>query len=223
MLCPACRNELIITGQEQLETLDEHICNPNGEVSFKDTYECLNKDCQTFQIAMWGPDGELYSNYSRNLSDEEFSKIHNQFKNIKYIDNNSGPFGTFERQLNVEIRKHDEDHPLFGIKTERGYIQVKYLYKSNKNGDILSKKRSYEIWLKKKDLSGLTLYISGIRMFLYMIRHFRSKLACKTILDSEDIYPSSWDKRWWKHSALWCCRLYLKVFKSTMWKEVRTR
>jgi len=43
MRCPNCNNELKVTGQELLETLNEHVsCSP---VKLKDKYECSAPEC----------------------------------------------------------------------------------------------------------------------------------------------------------------------------------
>ncbi|MCF1193589.1 hypothetical protein LRR18_18540, partial [Mangrovimonas sp. AS39] len=91
---------------------------------------------------------------------------------IPFIDENDGPFGSISRQINVEVSKKDENHPLFGIETRWGHIEVVYSYKSNKDGDILSRKRKYQIWKKDKSGVGYTSYIPGISMLLFVLSDF---------------------------------------------------
>ena len=46
MKCPACKTELVQYKQLRLETLDEHVCHPNGEVPLKWAYRCPSAcDC----------------------------------------------------------------------------------------------------------------------------------------------------------------------------------
>lgn len=61
MKCPICEKELVVTGQERLETLDEHVCSPNDEPCLKDKYECVNRFCSAYGMFMWNEYGELYS------------------------------------------------------------------------------------------------------------------------------------------------------------------
>ena len=133
MLCPSCKTFLEVTGQERLETLTEHCFDPNGVPSLKDVYECLNPKCGCFTVCMWDYEGAVYTQKG----------MYKEYKTVEFIDNNTGAFGSFTRQVNVEISKHDEDIrlPFFF-----GYVFViAYKYKSNEDGDILSKKPFLQI------------------------------------------------------------------------------
>lgn len=45
IFCPVCGEELLVAGFSKLETLDEHVNNPNGEISLKHTLVCGNVSC----------------------------------------------------------------------------------------------------------------------------------------------------------------------------------
>lgn len=163
MLCPICKSVLVVTGQERLETLDEHVCDPNGEVCLKDKYECVNKRCSAYNRIMWEEGGDLY--WKGEWSRKEY---------FNFIDRNESPFGSFSRQMNIEIYKKDENFLLCTIFGRK--IYVKYLYKSNEDGDILSRKWKFELITKDG-----TIYISGLRMLMFSIRKFHKNLVEKTI------------------------------------------
>jgi len=182
MLCPICKSELKVTGQARLETLDEHVTC--GEVSLKDEYECLNKSCQAYETLMWAFTGERYT-----------KRVEDMFrKNFSFIDNNDGPFGSFQRQTNVEIYKKDENYDL--LKTKKWRIHVVFCYKSNKDGDILKRWRKLEFWCRSGNGTE-TLYISGLRMFRHMVGEFHH--ARKRHRENENDY--------WKKRILDLCKL----------------
>ncbi len=198
MLCPICSKELVVTGQARLETIEEHVCAPNEEICLKDKYECINEACSAYNRIMWGEDGDLY--WKNGWSRKEY---------FNFIDGNEAAIGSFSRKANVEIYKKDENFllcTLFGNK-----IYVKYLYKSNEDGDILSRKWKFEI-IKKNG----SYYISGFRMLMYSIRKFHKNLVEKTIdeekFEKEYLILNEWQKKdWWRRLSCWWARTYCLI------------
>ena len=196
-LCPLCRSELIVTGLERLETLDEHVCNPNGEVYLKDKYECLNEKCSGYRRFIWNEDGDIY--YKGSIDKKTFT----------FIDGNDGAIGSFARRVNIEIRKRDENFLLCTI--FRRKIYVKYLYKSNENGDILNRRWKFEVI--KKDGS---YYISGLSMLIFSIRKFHNNFIEKSINEEEFkkeyLVLEEWQKKdWWRRVSNWWARAYCLI------------
>jgi len=194
MLCPLCKSELKVTGQEHLQTTDEHVCCPNDEPCLKDKYECLDPGCSGHNRFMWGEDGSLY--YKNDYCKSE---------TFNFIDGNDGAFDSFARRINVEIYKKDENFllcTLFGRK-----IFIKYLYKSNDDGDILKRTWTFEI-LRKNG----SLYISGWRMLLFSIRKFHLNSYRRfedERFEEEYLELSEWQKKdWWRRVASWYARAY---------------
>jgi uncharacterized protein YbaR (Trm112 family) len=184
MKCPVCKSELIVNGQERLETLMEHVgCR---EPSMKDSYICNNSNCITHQYGIrWNSNGELYC------------KKYYRENEIGFIDNNSAPFGSLERKLYVEIYKKDENKyfKIFGWT-----VEIKYKYKSNENGDILKKWTKINLWQKDH-----TLYIPGIHMFFYVVeKHFN-----KYNPDYYDdfVLPLRKNDDWWRFAAVYAIRI----------------
>ena len=199
MLCPSCKTELIVTGQELLETLDEHIFNPNGDPALKDKYECPNQSCPTFKHCCWNEEGDCYTD--------------NWKSKIPFIDNNDAPFGSFNRRINVEIYKKDENKDLFIIC--RLKFRLVYQYKSDENGNILSRKRKIEIWIKEKNNDSYILYLSGIRMLFFKIRNFHRQIKIygsknKKIKEFTD--KDNWcnQKEWWRIIGCFYARTYMR-------------
>jgi len=85
--CPFCGKFLRIAGQNRLETLDEHCCDPNGEVALKDTYKCENNTCKAYILNYcWNYYGEFYgSAYNHDTLDAPYGSYErkNQLKEIK--------------------------------------------------------------------------------------------------------------------------------------------
>jgi hypothetical protein len=144
MLCPSCKTKLIVDGQARLETLDEHVSAPNDEVCLKDKYICPNTDCKISSCSYWNEYGEFYC--------DKFSEIRKLEKDGAFINNNNGPFGSFQRKINVEIYKKDEEYVLFDLGKYR--FEVTFNYKSNEDGDILKRKRHLTIWEKDENSGG---------------------------------------------------------------------
>ena len=89
MECPACHTVLAKGEMLQMQTLVEHVLNPNGEPSWKQSFHCPNASCPTFEVEYWNEFGETYTH--------DFLKS----REICYIDNNRSPFNSFERELNT--------------------------------------------------------------------------------------------------------------------------
>jgi len=199
MLCPSCKTELVVKGQERLQTLGEHICNPNGVPSFKDKYVCPNADCIVASNVFWNSDGELYC--------EDFQKSHLHMQEGAYVDNNNAPFGSFRRKCNVEIYKKDENHTIFRMGKYR--FEKVYSYQSNENGEILKRKWGVRIWKKEGNLE--TLHIPGIKMLIFSIKQFHSQRKWKNTPDLLDESLLSFRRGdWWRKVA---CRYAFVVNK----------
>jgi len=153
MLCPVCKTKLTCTGQAKLETLDEHIFCETP--SLKDKFECLNANCSTYNHVYWNKMGEYYN------SDNDYKK------EFGFIGGNSAPLGTFQRQLNVEIEKKDENYTLF--ETKKWRFRIVFKYKADRNGKVLKRWRKLEIWKRKCGEELWTLHIPGIKMLIYKI------------------------------------------------------
>ena len=77
MYCPYCGFRIdATTRQERLETLDEHVSDPNGTPSFKTVYKCFN--CEASKYTMWNYYGESYYDFPEDynkLSEEEQDEL----------------------------------------------------------------------------------------------------------------------------------------------------
>lgn len=157
MKCPCCRTELIVKRQMRLETLEEHVCNPNGEPSLKNAYECSNRDCPSVPPALvWDEFGSLY------VTGKDFYTS----KGIPFINNNNAPFGSFERRWNVErddIRNGSFIIPCWPLK---GWSVHFYCHRlADENGDVIAKKH-YLCWVRPDGYR----HIWGIHMFVFCLR-----------------------------------------------------
>ncbi len=188
MKCPCCKSELVVASQARLRTLEEHVSDPNGEVSLKNKWVCSDKTCPTHRYGVrWNDYGEKYSRIYRD--------------DIEYIGNNDAPFGSLERKINVEVRKNDEN---LHWRVGKFHLELDWVYKSDMDGNILSKKPSFKLWINN------TLYISGIRMLIYSITsYYREKSwSGKARLEKFE-YPkyANFRKDWWRWVAPFILRI----------------
>jgi len=208
--CPICYQDLIITGQARLETTVEHVENPNGIISMKDKYECINVNCPAFiEKICWDEGGEYY--------------VYNFKSNPKFIDNNNAPFGSLERKLNVEIYKKDENYTLLNFYFFK--IKVVFKYKSNENGTILERKGTFQIL--KRDKIGWVYWMSPWRMFFFHLTQF--KLDIKQLEDKPSYqylvelarrirqeYFNDTDKRFYRKVA----KVFINIFYQKIERKV---
>jgi len=149
MKCPRCKSDLVQGKDMPLETLSEHVCDPNGTPCMKPSYHCSNPNCEAgHEHVIWDQDGETYGG-----------------RDIKWIDDNNAPFGSFQRKCNVEIYKKDENYQLCRIPCwplKDWKVKVNYYYGSNEDGDILSRKAGLE-WITNEGV----WYIWGTSMLRF--------------------------------------------------------
>lgn len=202
--CPICKKELFIVGKDYLETLGEHV--QNQRVSLKNRYECVNRSCIAYHTQMhWNEDGDYYSHQDY------------MFEKFPFIDNNSAPFGSYQRQANVEIYKKDENFTLLNLHFICFFIE--WAYRSNRDGEILSKRPKLVTCVRSR--GNLVHYIPGIKMFFFCISRYRrdrkmyleSKGKSKTpsifgALRDIAFNKDKWDKRWWKMFSNWLIRTF---------------
>lgn len=195
--CPVCKKDLEEWEERRLQTLDEHICDPNGIPSLKMSYRCPDESCMTRQQGVfWNEDGELYT--------EEY--VMDIKTIIPFIDNNNAPFGSFQRQSNVEIFR-DDKKLLFilpkwmpGILSEMK-IMLKWNYKSDINGDVLKKRWVLKYLVKEDD--GYYYHNWGVHMLIFGIKGILKarKIGGNTMTWElrDNIERAAWtDAEWWR-------------------------
>lgn len=148
MKCPNCKTELEVTGQERLETLSEHVSNPNGTPSLKNLWQCVNTDCKCFRAFGWNDDGEFYSG-------DYYSRVREVFRR----DESMSAIGSFSRKLDVEVSKMGLPkrkylHPAWMLWFFQPFIEWHGI--ADEDGNIL--KRWFTIEILRKDKSGYDGY-----------------------------------------------------------------
>lgn len=165
MLCPVCKSKIIKIGEGRLETLDEHVFNANGVHPVTDKLGCSNSNCPTFGIVFWDCEGGLYS-----------GKNWREAREIKYIDDNDAPFGSYCRSSNVRF-SHKFDKVIF--KTRKFIYKIEYDIEADYNGNILKKRPILTIWKKDPENSGSTLKKRYPLTFYGWYRKIRSNIWYK--------------------------------------------
>lgn len=212
MKCPICKSELVKWVSMPLQSFDEHICSPDKTPTLKQSYCCSSFVCPSFventinPIIVWTIDGEM------------FCMDYHKARNLKFIDNNNAPFGTYQRKINVEIYKKDENKLLFTFPCYplKGWkVYSKWYYKSNEDGKILQRKLSFEIFTNKG-----VYYINGLRMLKFSLSRIYNywKDAKKSKKNDWNIHNlqekakmnSSMRNEWWRKVSAFAARLALK-------------
>jgi hypothetical protein len=180
-LCPACKKKLLWGGSLSYQTLPEHVSNPNYDPPPRSFYYCdnilcdanasqeINKRCVITEktvrtepnniIMFWDEYGDLYGGFRSN---------------IKFIGENNSPFGSDARRQNIEIRKRDENFKIIEIFGWR--FNSEYSYKADTDGNILKRKMRITIWKKDKN-GGYIHFISGWRMFMFLMKMFKKNYS----------------------------------------------
>lgn len=214
-LCPVCKSPVLISSQEQYETGEEHVIDPNRESYPKrDAYRCTNSDCvcnDEKHKVFWNYNGEMYGGFM--IDDDDF------------IDQNNAPFGSFERKMNLEIHKcgvkdRIELSPALCLWFLQPYIQ--YHYKGNVMGNVV--KRWFTIEFLKKDRDR-NEYCYGFNFcwgtWSFLWREFKSKIiAYKEHKDAnllktafERTYNRSWEYIWFENTIKVLYWRYYKKIK----------
>jgi hypothetical protein len=133
MSCPCCKSKLEFNDLGKYESLSEHVSCYGSSV--KASYRCSDPTCQTRNfkdywgnpsVVCWTEDGETYGTLG---------------KEIKFIGDNSAPFGSFERKLNVEL-KPEKSY----IKINKNYqLMIEKQFKSDLDGNKLGFKTKFRI------------------------------------------------------------------------------
>lgn len=170
MTCPVCRSKLIRIGKGRLETLFEHVSNPNGLSSVKYKMGCSNRNCPTVGVVFWDCWGDLYI--------DDYSKYADLKSKSLYIDDNHSPFNSFGRKMNTE-QTHKFEKVLF--ETKNRVFEVIYNIKSDYDGNIISKHPYIRI-LKKDIRDGSLIYGKAIPLTIAgWFKKIRARLLLKVI------------------------------------------
>ncbi len=211
MLCPVCRSPLVEHEPQRLQSLSEHVSDPNGEPSLKMAFVCMDPACLSHKSEMrWTDSGERYGGFD--------------FEG-KFIGDNDAPFGTYQRQANVEIYKQGlkEYRTLCTIGDIR--FDLEYHYRSNQNGDVLG--RSWSLRKLKKERGSLIYYEFPVVSFYRNVKD-----GLKTGLDLRlkkaklsngfqrvNFCVTRHEDRWWR---LWSVRVNRFFFPSLV-KDLKFR
>jgi hypothetical protein len=180
MKCSICKSNLYSTESVMVSGV-------MNEEYLTEKYICSDSSCVShFSESWWDSDGQFYS--SRFLP------------KVMFVDKMTGAFGSIQRRLDVEIYKKDENWIIFSI-PKLIKINLKWRYQATEDGEILSRRIGYEIWIKETRGSGMVLYLSGFSMLRYCLKQV---FKLKTLEDCEGYKRNSgnWDKRWWKRVTL---------------------
>lgn len=154
--CSCCKSPLFINGQARLETLVEHVSDPNGPVSLKDQFACSNESCATRAAnVVWNEDGEVYVRGDYAL-----------FREIPFRLGEPAAIGSWWRRYNLKVKL--EDRTTFRIPTPWLRIDVRLF-----RPDVI-------LWARDRSQDDIVTYrwhgsfrtaAANVRLALYNRRH----------------------------------------------------
>ena len=212
MKCPVCRSPLEDGGMEPLETLSEHVSNPNGPISHKMSFRCSGASCPTRGAeVIWNSDGERYGGFS--------------FDKKNFIKGNDAPFGSIFRRINVECHNSGlpERKELFTIGGIRFLMESDY--RADEDGNVI--RRKWRLTKLKRDRKHWISYEWPIVDFFRSVKQgvksgfSLRKKGRKPRSGFETIHfrVIKWEDRWWR---IWAVKVNRFLFPSLV-KELPFR
>jgi len=96
--CPICETALDYGGLKRLETLEEHVGDPNGQPSLKISLICPNKYCPAHIIkCLWDTSGGFYSGI-----------YFIDYKYLNFKDDIHSALGSWQREYDLEKKKEEQ-------------------------------------------------------------------------------------------------------------------
>lgn len=167
LCCPFCGEPLVKRGQKRLQTLEEHVYDPNMTPSLKDAMYCENTECENGKYFCWNGGrfgGEAFMN-SDTIGDDE-NAFHAFYKASKeyYINALNSAVCQSERSESWFVLFH----PALTFGAFRPYVEVLPSYKEN--GEFV--RNRYKTGLMGRDKNGkyCIMRIGGLHMFLFSIK-----------------------------------------------------
>jgi len=207
--CPICTIEMINGEPKRYETLDDHVCNPNGHLPERETYVCKNTGCDAFR-------DQLFWDY------EGGGSYNSAGRDYKYIDDNPCAIPSFQRKLYAEIYDKSQNSTI--LRTKRLLIERKARRVADEYGNIL-RQSYYHDFYYNDGKRGYCLWIPGYKMLIYCIRGFYRdcnlygigtesgrRTRANKILDHFRKFPRD---EWWRKAT----RLWIKLFHGKLLKE----
>lgn len=230
MCCPFCGHPLVKRGSKRLETMSEHVFDPNGTPSEKPAYYCENEECRYKDVFLWNGNrsefdvdaGEAFFN-----SDKAVKEVNGERKvDDKYWElykETSDWYTAATNTFTFKQQREETDkiylHPIFALFLLRPYIEV--YYEAKENGDIVGRKWRIHFLKKEEGREDYNIYyISSLHMFFFSMRQRKHKMkwltkpntteskyyanSVKEVFGNEGYVPRSRFKREdWYRSASW--------------------
>ncbi len=134
------------------------------------------------------------------------------------------PFNSFQRQMNVEIYKHDEDKVVVRT-TQQWYIKKEYWYKSDRWRNVLEKGSHYRLYIRTETGISYYRYISGWHMFWYQIKQFYKMRKVYKLYNGKwsehellECFEPKLTKEWWRRYSA----RFLRITHWRMYKQIKT-
>lgn len=155
--CPYCGKILSEGKPMRLQSLEEHVFDPNGEPSLKKTLQCNNESCYLGKFSVWTEEGESYvsDKYVELIQNKEFSTERDKIWDLKskYMHSAINTFGRrmeAEEEYNGMYKSQAYLSPLLMFNKRQPCIRIYRL--ANEKGEVL--KLKFHLQFLRKDEEG---------------------------------------------------------------------
>jgi hypothetical protein len=179
LFCPCCEDKLELTHRDRYQDMSEHISNPNGYISTKDAYQCINKWCVAHNMgAVWIENGDFYVSPPNEVSSIVASKI---IKKCSVIGTEH-PKGSWMHNYELGKKLIKEKTKKIDIKKYRivvSPLEKGYNYSEEDQYKPHTWKRKVEFWKRVDDNAYSLLFVFSWYHFKYRIKRTKEQIVNK--------------------------------------------
>jgi len=175
LFCPCCEEQLTVTHRDRYQDISEHVSNPNGYVSSKDGYQCLNIWCVAHAMgAIWIENGDMYVSPPDGIKSAIASKIVKQCSKI----GTEHPKGSWMHNYELGKKLIKAKTKTFNINKCRIVISPKekgYNFSEEEQYKPHRWKRKIELWKREDEHAYSLVFVSSFYHFKYRMRKVFAK------------------------------------------------
>lgn len=174
LFCPCCEEQIVITHRDRYQDISEHVSNPNGYVSTKDAYQCVNKWCIANNLgATWIESGDMYMSPPEGIRRTVASSVIKRCSKI----GTEHPKGSWMHNYELGKKLIKAKTRTFNIRKIRVVISPRekgYKYSEEEQYKPHLWKRKIEIWKRSDENAYSLLFVSSFYHFKRRIKNLIS-------------------------------------------------
>lgn len=202
MRCSVCNKPLIIKGTARMETLVDHVCNPNREIPLSDKYVCSDVHCVTHGVVFWDYDGETFTEHDK----------YEDYKRIKYILDESSAMNSLSREISLSLKKKVKS---IYLKDYRVDFETTHLY--DRADKIIDTHRGIVVNQLDKSMGGY-IKMMGLSMLKYDVKsffhHYKMQYGLIKLVNERLEWKNCEDNEFWRKFAIWWMPKVLRILQT---------